>query len=173
MKKIIYPLLMILAACTQTKQTGLVYYNDFESIKGWTAGNLSSKYAHSGIFSNELDSIHMYGITFIQPFHEISTEKVGRVKVSMWALMADSAKGSMVVEVRNPAGKVIMWESRNLDQPYLKNNKWQMIRSDFLFREDSINKPENTVAVYAWNNGKKEFYVDDIRIEFVLGKSHY
>jgi len=115
----------------------------------------------------------MYSLAFTQSFNEISTEKVGRVKVSMWAFMTDSAKGSMVVEVRNPAGKVIMWESGNLYQPYVKNNKWQMISSDFLFRNDSITKPENTVFVYAWNNSKKEFYIDDIRVEFILGKSHY
>ena len=165
--------MIVLASCTQIRQRGLVYYNDFESIKGWTAVNLSSTFSHSGTFSNKLDSTHMYSLAFTQSFNEISTEKVGRVKVSMWAFMTDSAKGSMVVEVRNPAGKVIMWESGNLYQPYVKNNKWQMISSDFLFRNDSITKPENTVFVYAWNNSKKEFYIDDIRVEFILGKSHY
>ena len=85
MKKILYPCLLLLMACNTPKQKGLVYFNDFESIKGWAPINLSKKIAHSGIFSNKLDSGHVYGATFKELFREISDDKLVKVKVSFWA----------------------------------------------------------------------------------------
>ena len=170
MKRIIYPCLMLLMACTHSEvQSGLVYYNDFESVKGWTDINLDNKHAHSGVFSNKLDSIHIFGLTFKQLFKEISTEKIGRVKISMWAFMTPDSKGAMVLEVRHHDGHQVFWVSKQLNGPTVTPNTWQQISAEFGVRNDLVNNPENTVLAYAWNAGKKDFYVDDIRIEFVLG----
>jgi hypothetical protein len=169
MKRITYLSLILIVACGQPKQKGLIYYNDCESIKGWAPVYLSKKYAHSGMFSNKLDSAHQYGFTFKQTFKDISDERVSRIKISMWTFITPDAKGKMVIEIRNHDGHTVFWQSTQLDAPTIKRNIWQQVSAEYTVHADSVNRPENTVAIYPWCNAKSDFYIDDIRIEFVLG----
>jgi hypothetical protein len=166
MKGFIYLGLILVVGCSQPKQGGLVYYNDCETLKGWNTANISNEQAHSGTYSNKLDSIHEYGLTLRQSFAEIANEKIKTIKVSVWVFIKPETKGGMVLEVRNKDGKQILWDSQKTDKTNVVPNKWQFVTKDFVLN-DSISKPENTIAVYPWCSGKTEFYVDDIRIEFV------
>lgn len=170
MKKIIFSCLILLCACNMPKQRGLVYFNDLESIKGWTQVNLSKKYAHSGIYSNKLDSEHDFGLTFKQLFKEISEDKIIGVKVRFWAYITENAKGKLVLEVRKPNNSFAFWTAKDLSDIAPKYGEWQQAEASFtLNAADSLNKPENTISIYPWSVGKNDFYIDDMRIEFILG----
>ncbi len=168
MRKIACFCLILLCACNVPKQKGLVYYNDLESIKGWTPINLSKKYAHSGIYSNKFDSVHVFGLTFSQLFREISDDKVIKVKLSFWAYLNPNAQGKLVVNIKRPDKTDALWTARNLSDLVPKRGEWQKVETDFTFN-DTINKPENSLAVYPWNVSKGDFYIDDVKLEFILG----
>jgi hypothetical protein len=168
MKKIIFLCLVALTACNTPKQKGLVYFNDFDAIKGWAPVNLSKKVVHSGLYSNKIDSSYVYGMTFKQLFREVSDDKIIKVKASFWTYLTDKAKGMFVVEVRNHDNKQVLWVYKDLKDVAPKHNEWQKAEMSFTFA-DSISKPENSILIYPWSTGKGDFYVDDLKLEFVLG----
>jgi hypothetical protein len=168
MKKLLFAALVLSAACNPQKQKGLVYYNDYESIKGWAPVTLSKKIAHSGIYSNQLDSTHVYGAGFKQVFKEISENKVIKVKVNFWTYITPNATGKFVVEIRNSDNSMAFWTAKTLSDIAPKIGIWQQAHVDFTF-PDSIIKSTSTVSIYPWNVSKGTFYVDDLRLEFVLG----
>ncbi|HXP49946.1 MAG TPA: hypothetical protein VN922_08335 [Bacteroidia bacterium] len=169
MKKIICASLVLLCACNHaTQQKGLVYYNDFESTKGWIDLNLSKKVSHSGMYSNKFDSTHTFGITFKQLFKQISDDKIVKVKISYWVFLTEKAQGKLVMEIKKPDNSSAMWTARDLKTLAHKEGEWRKVETDFTFN-DSINKPENTLAIYPWNVGKGDFYIDDLKLEFILG----
>jgi hypothetical protein len=167
-KTICLSLIILLAACNHPRQKGLVYYNDFESIKGWTYVNLSREKAHSGIYSNKLDSSSVYGETFRQHFFEISDAKVVKVKLSLWAYLTPNAKGKLVVDIRNKDSKTVFWAGQHLELAP-KRDEWQKIDTTITFAADSISGAGNLISVFPWNLSKSPIYIDDFRVEFVLG----
>ena len=160
--------MVLLCGCGMPKQKGLVYVNDLESIKGWTQLNLTKKIAHSGLYSNKFDSSHVYGLTFNQLFRELSDDKITKAKVSFWIYMDKNASGKLVLEVKKPNNTDALWTAKNLADIVPKRGEWQQVNLNFTLN-DSINKPENAIAIYPWNLSKGNFYIDDMRIEFILG----
>jgi hypothetical protein len=168
MKKLLFITLVLLTACNSQKQKGLVYYNDYESIKGWVPATLSKKIAHSGIYSNQLDSTHIYGAGFRQVFKEISENKVVKVKVDFWTYITPNTQGKLVVEIRKADNTMNFWTAKTLSDIAPKIGIWQEAHVDFTFPDSVINST-STVSIYPWNTSKSTFYMDDLRLEFVLG----
>jgi len=168
MKKIILACLILLTACNRPQQKGLVYFNDFETMKGWAPVWLSKKIVHSGTFSNQVDSTHLYGESFRQLFREISDNKVVKVKASFWIYVTPQAQGKLVVEVKRPDDSFAFWTCKEFVEIAPKLGQWQQAKAEFTF-PDSVIRSANTIAIYPWNTSKGTFYVDDIRLEFVLG----
>ncbi len=169
MKKIILVSLVVIAGCSNIpKQKGLVYYNDFEYAKGWEDVNLGKEPVHSGVYSNKMDSIHQYGATFKLPFKEVANGKVASVKISLWAYLEPNAKTSIVTEVRRPDQGSLLYQGYKLEDVIKEKNKWQEVEFTVPIN-DSLNKPDNIFMVYPWNLSKSNVYVDDVRIEFILG----
>lgn len=168
MKKLLFGCVVLLMACNAPKQKGLVYYNDMEDAKGWLPIQLSKKYAHSGMYSDKFDSTHAFGITFRQLFREISDDKVIKVKVSFWAYMTPKAIGKFVMEIKKPDNSTALWTAKDMSEVAPKHNEWQQVNMEFTFN-DTLNKPEYQLALYPWNISKGDFYIDDIRLEYILG----
>ncbi|HWY38837.1 MAG TPA: hypothetical protein VNY73_09780 [Bacteroidia bacterium] len=170
MKKVLCLLFIAnLIGCSGNKQKGLVYYNDLEGIKGWTDILLEKKPVHSGIYSNRLDSVHVYGENFKLSFKEISEHILKKVKISAWVFIPDSTiKGKLVMEINQPDKKNVFWIGKDLKEYVNKFGEWIEIKQEFTFVKKEIMVPQNHVKIFVWNLSKKEMYVDDIRIEFVL-----
>jgi hypothetical protein len=175
------------------KRTGLLYTNDFESIKGWQSVTLTSYPVHSGLYSNKMDSMHVYGATFRLPFRDISAKRLKKVRISLWTYFEENSQATLVMDIDNPDNKSISWTGANMAlelQQIGKNitkwqqitdtrsnyssrssiqeiGKWQQITQEFSLQDTMINKPDNIINIYPWNNGKKNVYVDDIVIEFI------
>jgi hypothetical protein len=161
-------LIVLLASCSVQKQKGLVYFNDFESVKGWAPIWLTKKIAHSGLFSNQVDSTHIYGASFKQLFREISDNKIVKIKASLWLYLPAKAQGKLVLEVRKPNDSVKLWTCKDFTEIAPKIGQWQEAKVEFTL-PDSVIKPANIICVYPWGINKSLFYVDDMRLEFVLG----
>ena len=170
MKKIIGLCILISCiGCTNNKQKGLVYYNDFENIKGWSDVLLEKKPVHSGIYSNRLDSVNFYGKTFKLTFKEISDQAIKKVKINFWVYLLDSnSKGKLVMEIDQPDKKNVFWIAKNIEDYVKKSGEWTEVTLEFTFVKKEIMLPENIIKIYPWNLSKKVMYIDDVRIEFVI-----
>ena len=170
MKKIIsLCLLLSFAGCKNSgKQKGLMYYNDFESIKGWADVLLEKKPVHSGIYSNRLDTVNRYGETLKLTFKEISEKLIKKVKVSYWVYLSDaSSKGKLVLEINQPDKKNLLWTAKNIEEFAKTPGQWIEIKLEFSFPKKEFMLPQNSIKIYPWNLGNNQIYVDDVRIEFV------
>lgn len=161
---------MILLAfgCTP-KQKGLIYFNDFESMKGWAPAYLNKEPHRSGQYSNKMDSVNIYGVTLRLPFKEVSDRKIKKVKVSFWALMIETnSKSEIVVEVYAPDKTKLFYLAKDMNSFVSKPKKWTEIKLEYTFPGDEIVMPQNIISVYPYNESKKDIYIDDLKIEFVI-----
>jgi hypothetical protein len=165
-------LFLIVIGCSQkSKQKGLVYYNDYESIKGWSSPLvLTKETAHSGTYSNKLDTgLATFGNTFRLKFKEIIPARIKKVKLSFWAYLTDvTSEGKFVIDITgSPENKSVFWIAKDINDALAGHGKWTEVKVDYTL-EDKVTLPGNTILIYPWNTGKKAFYIDDVRIEFVI-----
>lgn len=162
--------MFFLAACSEQKQKDMVYFNDFESIKGWAPFNLNNKIVHSGNFSNKLDTAHIYGATFKLPFKEIADHKIVKVKVSFWAFMTTTSEGKLVMDIKDKNNNLVLWTGKGINELIPKHNEWLKVETEFTFTNDSLTKPDYIISIYPWSLGKGDFYIDDFNLEFIPKK---
>jgi hypothetical protein len=158
--------LIIISGCSSGKQKGLEYFNDCESIKGWEPVGFARLPVHSGFFSNKLDSIHMYGVTFRLAFKDISPDSIKKVKVSLWVFFNEKSKATLVMELKNKLESGLSWTGIKLEDKVKEIGKWQKVTVEFPIDGNSA-KPDNFIWIYPWDNDKKDVYIDDIDIEFI------
>lgn len=171
MKKIIALCLLISCiGCTnKSQQKGLVYYNDFESIKGWTDILLVKKPVHSGLYSNRLDSVHVYGETLKLTFNEISERHIKKVKIKFWVYLLDATqKSKLVLQIDQPDKKNIFWIGKSIEDYVKKTGEWTEVTLELSLVNEEFQLPQNIIKVFPWNLSKNEMYIDDMRVEFVI-----
>ncbi|HTA27604.1 MAG TPA: hypothetical protein VK809_07445 [Bacteroidia bacterium] len=170
MKKIhtgLYLVLLMIVGCAGPKQDGLVYFNDFESVKGWAPIYLSRWPVHSGRLSNKLDSNHAYGLSFWLPFSQVSPKKLKAVKISAWVYLTVRCDAFLAMEIKTPDNKSLVWNGVNVDEQVKEVGKWQQVTAMFSLRNKDFNVPDNFINIYTWDKGKKDVYIDDLSIEFI------
>ena len=159
--------LLFIVSCSAPKQQGLVYVNDCESIKGWQDIQLTRWPVHSGWLSNKLDSIHLYGIQFRLAFKDISPKRLQKVKISLWVYFTEKSKSTLVIEIKDKYGLGLSWFGTKMEDQVKEIGKWQKITAEMPLQNPALNKPDNFITIYPWDNGKKDVYVDDLIIEFI------
>ncbi len=166
---VVFGILLLACFGCAPKQKGLVYFNDFESLKGWGPAYLNKQPHHSGEYSNKLDSNSIYGVTFKLRFKDISELPVKKVKISFWVLKSnvnDSSK--FVVDVTDKDKNKVFWIAKNIEELVKSPQKWVKVSLEFAFLKESITLPDNSISIYAWNLGKNDIYIDDEKTEFVI-----
>jgi len=163
-------ILFALSGCFRNnKQKGLVYYTDFEGVKGWTQTLFSKNPVHSGVYSNRLDSTHHFGLTLKLLFREISDKPVKKVKISFWAYLQDTTtKGKLVLEISDFHKQNLFWVAKHIEDYVSKPNAWTKVNLEFTLTKENISASDNIISIYPWNVSKSEIYIDDTRIEFVV-----
>jgi hypothetical protein len=151
------------------KQKGLVYFNDFESIKGWAPGySLTKAPVHSGIFACKLDTAHVYGPTLRLRFDEISPLPIVKLKYSMWCfLRSPNSIGKIVASIDDSNHKNILWDAKHIPDLTKVTGQWVELKGEFVLQKNDVNAATNTLSVYPWSTGKDEIYIDDFQVEFV------
>ena len=182
-------LFFLCVSCSTPKQNKIVFKNDFESIQGWQSVKLAANPVHSGLYSNKLDSVNIYGLTFRLALKDISPRHLKKVKISLWVYFTQNSQASLVVDIDNPFNQVLsgFYTSMGLEQEQVGKweqitatpavyssrssireiGKWQEITEEISLQDTALNKPGNVVVIYPWDNGKKDVYVDDFIIEFI------
>ena len=150
------------------QQKGLVYVNDFENMKGWSPKiNLTKFPVFEGTYAGKVDTAHAFGPTLQIRFDEISPLPVRKLKYSMWIYLKSSeAKGKIVASIEGPDHKSVYWDAQHIQDAIKESGKWIEMKGEFEMGKN--NSAQNIISIYPWSTAKEEFYVDNIRIEFVL-----
>lgn len=160
--------ILFVSCSSKAKQRGMIYFNDFETIKGWNDNYLTKKPVHSGLYANNLDSTHLYGSTCRIAFREISAKPIKKIKVDFWVYYPSlDCKAKFALDIKDQAKNNIFWISNDIEKQVTKEKTWTHVEFVFTLVKKDINLPEYIVSLYPWNQTKKEIYVDDITIEFV------
>jgi len=164
-------ILLVCASCNHSsKQKGLVYFNDFESCKGWTPGiNLCKFPVYSGVFAYRMDSVHTFGPTLRLKFDDISPLPIRKVKYSMQVFLKNqNSQGKIVVAVDAGDKKNILWEAKHIQDLAQITGHWVEISGECNLYKNDANALSNFVSIYPWNISKEDIFIDDMRVEFVL-----
>jgi len=137
-------------------------FNDLENVKGRT---ISAEKSSSGIKSCKFSLSAEYGYAYIKKLADLPSFKTLRsvqLDIKCWA-RNDLAGAQYLLAVEDKTGKNIA----ELSKPVVcyKTYEWNSLR--FTYRIDpKLLDAENTIKLYAWNKGLREFYVDDISVSF-------
>ena len=140
-------------------------YNDFEAEYPNWSGDLSTydtTIAFQGQRSFKLDSITIYSSTFSAKYADITDTGNCLINIITDAYLTDNATAELVLEtVRN--GKTNQWFSSSLHKFCSKPYSWNKVILTKLIKSDLL--PDDIIKVYVWNAGKKDVYIDNLRIE--------
>ncbi len=140
---------------------------DFESIEENKQSNYDSTFAFSGKYSFRMDSIMIYSPGYKIPYDELSDNYYVWIRASVYVYPVNDI-------IDNEALLVVSFQYEGVNHKYrafsIKNEdfkvvqgKWNKISIDYLSPELRSRKEE--VRVYVWYRGKKDIYIDDLKIE--------
>ncbi len=161
---------LLISCSRENKQGGLHYFNDFESVKGWSKmpiPTLVEGNAHSGNFSLKIDSLEGFSHAFNIKMKDISNKPIKKVRYSMYCMIKSlNAKASLVLAVDTVNKPNALWQGIPIQDQIKEINKWVKITGEVQLAQDGLNKPENNLVMYLWNNSKEVIFADDYELEF-------
>jgi len=162
-------ILLIWTGCSNSKQNGLVYSEDFENMRTCNPRFLSDKCAHSGTYANELNAEKIYGKTTSFKFEHFSPKKIKGIFVIFWVYLSDAdSKGQFVVEVKEPNSRNQYRKEINFDTAIAPAGKWTQMSLHYTFETPNVSLPDNTISIYPCNLSKENIYIDDVTINFEI-----
>ncbi|MCW3085021.1 MAG: hypothetical protein JWP12_2387 [Bacteroidetes bacterium] len=132
----------------------------------------STEKAYSGKTSSKLSAKNEYSATIKKMADTLAVaSKVKRIgfqaKISG---DPDNYKDAlMVASVDDKDGKSLYWTGLAIDATKISDtdtSSWKLTTANFLIGSDLL-KNGNTLKLYIWNKAKKEFYVDDLEIDYL------
>lgn len=121
---------------------------------------------HSGNFSNMVPPSG-YSATLTARLDSIASGStvLTEVTVSGYAFLANGANGQIVVSLEDGEGKSVEWLGKPLSLDCREYNKWLPFRHTGKIKIP-FEKPALVFKIYVWNNGDKNFYIDDLEVIF-------
>lgn len=143
-------------------------YIDFENKETVLhPDQLSDKQAASGKWSAFVHEGQEFGPEIRRSISTLKqTGSLGALQVS-GMIYPETITGiyNVVAEIRTPGDSLLFWEAHPiLDQKDVLG-QWKTFKTSYFFPQQKI-KPENSIKLYIWNQGKGRFYTDDLRIEY-------
>jgi hypothetical protein len=184
MKRIIpfVTVVMLLSACSnsgnktqkgadQTKQDQVEIANDLESALNYVPSwqnedhviSMIEPPAHSGTFACILNDTLQYGYTFSELLKNINDGVPNKATYSGWVYTpVANPKLSIICSVLED-GKQVNWKAVPLDDELSTAGSWVEFSANFFF--DKSLTPNQEIRFYAWNQGKGNIFIDDIKID--------
>ena len=162
--------IILTSGCVRrNKSDSLNYFQDFESLKGWTpnAQVVNDIPAVSGNYCGYTNETHPYSTTLHLMFSDFGTKKPKKVKASVWCYLNSSAcQGSFCFQVMTPANENKNWAAVKLTDVVKTPKKWTKVTLEATINDASV-ASDNSVNLFLWNTAKDVIYLDDCRVVFV------
>lgn len=146
-------------------ESGALLLSVFNDLEQATGKNISPEKSFSGMKSCKFSLSNEYGFAVSKNIAEIPSFKTLRfvqLDIQCWA-RNDLAGAQYILAVEDNTGKRIA----EMSKPLLctRTYEWNALR--FRYEIDpKLLEPGNTIKLFAWNKGLREFYVDDISVSF-------
>jgi hypothetical protein len=185
MKKILFfvALGIIVSACSnsgsktqlvdQPEQNEIVITNDMENAMGvipsWFNENhviaMSEPKAHSGEYACLTNDSMQYSYYYKEIVKNIKNGNPKLVNFSGWVYTTVANPNFAIVCSVNENQKQYEWKAYPLDKELTETGKWVEFSANFYFDKKPLN-PEHEIGIFAWNQSKKNVYIDDLKITF-------
>jgi len=185
MKKLFFFLItgFFLSACSnggrdsksadQRKYKEIVITNDLENAMGrvpsWFNENhvidMVEPAAHSGTLACLSNDTAEYSYTYKEILKNLNPVIPTKATFSGWVYTTVANPNFAIICSINEKGKDYNWKAYPLDNELSKTGEWVEFSAVFYFDDKPI-KPEQEIRLYAWNQSKKNVYIDDLKIVF-------
>jgi hypothetical protein len=140
--------------------------NDFEQPAPWdeNPAMIVQNPVHSGSHSYRMDSTTEYGPTLSGTFSQITFHPIHLIKALVWVMAPEALHNVyLVLSIESPGGKILVWYARDLEY-FTDTGTWSQVFLDYELPK--IKSYGDRLKVYIWNNGRQQFYIDDIKVAF-------
>jgi hypothetical protein len=173
---------ILMAACSNTgnnsqsnEQAGpneVVITNDMENASGiipsWhnekSVIAMQEPPAHSGEYACVTNDTNEFSYSYTELFKNIRTGVPKMAALSGWVYTTVANPNFEIICNINDDTLRYEWKAFPLDKELSETGKWVEFSSSFIF--DKPLKPEQEIALVAWNQSKKAIYLDDLKITF-------
>jgi hypothetical protein len=151
----------------------IVITNDLENAMGMVPSwlnenhviNMSEPPAHSGTYACISNDTTEYSYTYKEILKNINGKVPRMATFSGWVYTTVSNPNFAIICSIDKKGVTYDWKAYPLDEELSKTGKWTEFSATFYF-DDKPLKPEHEIWLYAWNQSKKNVYIDDLKITF-------
>lgn len=151
----------------------VVHDNSFEVPTEGNAKHYDTTYAHTGLKSFRMDETIEFSPTFRVSFNELSESYYGWVRASVWMYPTSNVaiNSAVLVIAFRHGGQNYKYRSYelNADSADLVLNKWNLVTADYMTPE--LLSESDELEVYVWHPGKKDIWIDDLKVEFFEPKN--
>lgn len=127
---------------------------------------ISTEKKHSGKQSCKLSPSIEYGVSIVKNISEIpSFNNLKNISITYNCLNGSENPDALyVLSIDDNKGKNVFWAG----EPILYNvdKDWKEATVSFLVAPEFLN-PNYKITIYPWNRNKKEFYIDDIHVDYI------
>jgi hypothetical protein len=175
--------IIIMSACSNTgnnsksdqkaRRKEIVITNDMENAMGMVPSWLNEKHvinmiepqAHSGTFACISNDTTAYSYTYCEILKNLNSEVPTIATFSGWVYTTVPNPNFAIICSIDENGKHYNWKAIPLDNELSETGKWVEFSAVFYF-DDKPLKPEQEIRLYAWNQSKKNVYIDDLKVTF-------
>lgn len=175
---------IILSACSNAgsnsksgtlgRQKEIIITNDLENAKGMVPSWLNENHvismtappAHSGENACISNDTAEYSYTYCEILKNLNSEVPKMATFSGWVYTTVANPNFAIICSIDEKGKHYNWKAFSLDKELTKAGKWVEFSATFYF-DDKPLKPEQEIRLYAWNQSKKNVYIDDLKVTFL------
>jgi hypothetical protein len=172
----------ILASCSnsgsktqssdQPDQNKIVITNDMENARGMIPGwqnedhviAMSTPAAHSGTYACISNDTTQYSYTFKEQLKNLNSKLPKSASVKGWVYTTVANPNFAILCSINQDQKLYDWKAVPLDKELTETGKWVEFTANYFFSKPLT--PEDEIWIFAWNQSKKNVYLDDLTITF-------
>jgi hypothetical protein len=146
---------------------------DFDSPvpDGWRSVKEENRIDSVGFnssFSYKMDSLTEWSPTFSIPLKQIVTHENNYIDVTVSAKPADQLPGALLVITLDLEGEVVNFSGADFGSftnPSTSSNEWITVNHSLKLADVHLNFDNVILNVFVWNNGRKQFLLDNFSVE--------
>jgi len=139
--------------------------NEFFDFENSDGAFVSTDVFSSGKKSCQLSPLIEYGISITKIMKDIpSVQNFKNLTISFNCLFRkDNPDALYVLSIDDGSGKNIHWDGQPI--VFKSENEWSTSSINFEIAPEFLNET-NKISVYPWNRNKKDFFIDDVSINY-------
>jgi hypothetical protein len=157
--------------------TNFIEFYDFETKakEAWTTIDLSKFIDTASVSGNSsyfIDSTIEWSPTFSKTLKETITNKNNFIDISVKVYMPNGTNEQLLVASIDAKDENIYWGGTSFDRfitDSTQNNAWITIHHSIKFSDMNTQNTDIKLKVFVWNKGKKNFLIDDFKVELREG----